>query len=131
MLLEMNSEKGAEGTEIEQEPERKCNGEEEEATHMELSLNSIAGFGDNHTMKVRGQIGEEEIVILIDSGATHNFISEKLHSKKDLPMDEIPEYTITVGYGYTLKWKQRCKDLYLKLDRGDLQLIVKNKKNCL
>lgn len=37
MLLEMNPEKDTEEAEMEQEMERECNGEEEEATCMELS----------------------------------------------------------------------------------------------
>lgn len=47
-------------------------------TQMELPLNSMARFGDNHTMKVKGAIGYIGVVILIDSGATHNFITKDL-----------------------------------------------------
>ena len=40
---------------------------------VEVSLNFVVGFTTNHTMKLRGFIGDVAVVILIDSGATHNF----------------------------------------------------------
>nr|GFC94999.1 putative mitochondrial protein [Tanacetum cinerariifolium] len=45
---------------------------------VEVSLNSVMGFTLNHTMKLRGKIGEREVAVLIDCGATHNFISSKI-----------------------------------------------------
>ncbi|KAL0543107.1 hypothetical protein IC582_018194 [Cucumis melo] len=47
-------------------------------TVVELSINSVVGLNDPGTMKVRGKLLGEEVVILIDCGATHNFVSEKL-----------------------------------------------------
>ena len=45
-----------------------------------LSLCSMATGGDaqSRTMKLQGKIGEIPLLFLVDSGATHNFISQKL-----------------------------------------------------
>ena len=45
---------------------------------LNLSYNSLLGFTSSHTMKVRGQLGSREVVILIDSGASHSFVASKL-----------------------------------------------------
>lgn len=42
---------------------------------VELSLNSVVGLIAPSTMKVRGAVGSKEVVILVDCGATHNFLS--------------------------------------------------------
>ncbi|KAI0511412.1 hypothetical protein KFK09_012046 [Dendrobium nobile] len=52
--------------------------EEEEPLYLEVAevlLNFVVGFISNHTMKMRGQIGGEAMAILVDSGDTHNVIS--------------------------------------------------------
>lgn len=45
---------------------------------MELSMASVVGLLDNDTMKVAGRLREREVIILIDNGATHNFISAEI-----------------------------------------------------
>ena len=51
---------------------------EEDQAIVELSINSVVGLSNSGTMKVRGEIKGKEVVILVDCGAIHNFISEKL-----------------------------------------------------
>ena len=41
----------------------------------ELSLNLMVGISTPKTMKLRGQIEGQEVVVLIDCGTSHNFIS--------------------------------------------------------
>lgn len=41
-------------------------------------MNSVVGLSGNHTMKLKGKVKGEEILILIDSGAMHNFIATEL-----------------------------------------------------
>nr|GEV80902.1 ankyrin repeat-containing protein [Tanacetum cinerariifolium] len=45
---------------------------------VEVSLNFVMGFTSPHTMKIQGIIGDEEVVVLIDSGVTHNFLSKRV-----------------------------------------------------
>lgn len=53
---------------------------EEEHLHLdvvEVSLNSVVWFIPNHILKIMGRIKEQDVLVLINSGATHNFISNK------------------------------------------------------
>nr|GEV04413.1 Ty3/gypsy retrotransposon protein [Tanacetum cinerariifolium] len=68
--------------EIEEEFDEKS----DEHVHLdmvEVSLNSVMGFTSPHTMKIQGIIGDEDMVVLIDSGATHKFLSKRVMIKGD------------------------------------------------
>jgi len=45
---------------------------------MNLSVLSAGGLTQLHTMKLQGEMMGRKVLVLIDSGATHNFISTKL-----------------------------------------------------
>ncbi|KAA0047482.1 histone-lysine N-methyltransferase ASHR1 isoform X3 [Cucumis melo var. makuwa] len=68
------------------------------AAYVELSINSVVGLNDLGTMKVRGKLQEEEVVILINCGATHNFVSDKLVKKLQLPTKESTLWD-NIGFG--------------------------------
>ena len=79
-----------------------------ENLNIELSINSVVGLTNPGTMKVKGKIGEEEVMILIDCGVTHNFIVEKLVTKLGLTPQETPNYRVILGSGTTVKGKEVC-----------------------
>ncbi|TYJ97524.1 transposon Tf2-1 polyprotein isoform X1 [Cucumis melo var. makuwa] len=85
-------------------------------TVVELSINSVVGLTNPRTMKVRGKLQGEEIVVLIDCGATHNFISEKLVKEKKLHTKETTHYGVILGFGTTIKGKGVCENVELLLN---------------
>ena len=68
-------------TEIDKEEEI-----EEAAEKVELTLRSVFGFSTPGTMKLKGKIGDREVIVLIDCGATHNFIHQQLVDKLKIPV---------------------------------------------
>lgn len=74
---------------------------------VELSINSVVGLSKPGTMKMKGKIDEEAVIVLIDCGEMHNFISEKLVTSLNLPMMETANYGVTLGSGTTMKGKGR------------------------
>ena len=49
-----------------------------EALPPSLSLSSLVGLSTPHSLKLRGQIGDRDAVVLVDSGASHNFLATTL-----------------------------------------------------
>lgn len=46
-----------------------------EAAAVEVSLNSVVGLTTPKTMKMMGKIKGHEVIVMLNPGATHNFIS--------------------------------------------------------
>lgn len=64
---------GSQEIESTQEEVENLNESETEET-PEISLHAMAGTTSPQTMRLRGHLGRQPVVILIDSGSTHNFI---------------------------------------------------------
>lgn len=62
-----------------------------------LSLSSMVGLTAERSMKMMGHIGGKQVVVLIDSGATRNFISERLVQKMGLPVTETKGFGVRLG----------------------------------
>lgn len=50
--------------------------------------------------KMKGEIGKHTIVVLIDCGASHNFVSKKLVEELQLTIEDTPTYNVEVGDGH-------------------------------
>ncbi|KAD5961022.1 hypothetical protein E3N88_12495 [Mikania micrantha] len=64
--------------------------EAEEDDLAKISLHAIFGKSHMTTMKLNGLLGTTEVLILIDSGSTHNFISKTLVSSLTITQDFYP-----------------------------------------
>lgn len=89
--------------------------------NIEVSLSSIIGLTSPKTMKVRGKVKGNEVVSLIDSGATHNFISYEVVKKFGLPVTETGEYGVSLGSGETVRGKGICRGVHLMIQ--DVNII--------
>ncbi|WVZ08472.1 hypothetical protein V8G54_021818 [Vigna mungo] len=97
-----------------------------EARPLELSACSAEGLTPPKTMKLTGLIGGRRVVVLIDSGASHNFISWGVVEELGLPVAETPTYAVSLGDGRK-KWTGgRCDKVRLQLGDvvGESDLIL-------
>lgn len=91
---------------------------QKEVQHLdvaEVSLNLMVGLTSNHTMKLRWRKAEQEVVVLIDCGATHNFISNKVIEKLGLPLSNTSHYGVIMESGVSVRGKGMCKGIHLSL----------------
>ncbi|BAT84466.1 hypothetical protein VIGAN_04185600, partial [Vigna angularis var. angularis] len=70
---------------------------------MELSAFSAGGLTQPKTLKLQGKVGGKVVLILVDSGASHNFISKKLVEELKLGMEDTFPYQVSLGDGHKKK----------------------------
>jgi hypothetical protein len=81
----------------------------------EISLHALSGLAAYKTMRVLAKIGPYEIVVLIDSGSTHNFISEKVASLLQLPVIPTDSFKVRVANGRPLQCQGRFENVHISL----------------
>lgn len=112
---------------VEEEEEKQgSEGGEDDTEHAhfdmaEVSLNSVSGLTPPYTMKVKGEMGGMEVVVLIDSGATHNFVSTKLIKKLGVEASVTNAVKVKLGNGMMVTSWGTCKGIMLNLP--ELQII--------
>ena len=73
-----------------------------------LSLNFVVGISTPRTMKLRGTIANQEVVVLIACGASHNFISAELVDILGLPFVGTHSFGVLMGTGLSFKGVGLC-----------------------
>ncbi|WVZ71005.1 hypothetical protein U9M48_019632 [Paspalum notatum var. saurae] len=64
-----------------------------------FSLQALAGVSFADTMQIAVTLGSTALVALLDSGSTHNFISEAAAQQSRLPLQQRPRLTAMVANG--------------------------------
>ncbi|XP_017233746.1 uncharacterized protein LOC108207825 [Daucus carota subsp. sativus] len=84
----------------------------------EVSLNSVVGLSNPKTMKLRGIIGANQVVVLIDPGATHNFLSLKVVEAGGIVVTPSGNFGVSLGNGEAVRGTGLCKEVCVQLDGG-------------
>lgn len=64
-------------------------------------------------MKLQGWVKGKQVLVLIDSGASHNFISTRLVEELGLTVEETPSYKVCLGDGQRKTTQGCCSDIPL------------------
>ena len=80
-----------------------------------ISYKSASGITSKKSLKVHGRIGEQDVEVLIDTGATDNFIRYDLADQLGLSMKKGSPYDIRMGDGRTIRGQKRCRNVELRL----------------
>jgi len=91
----------------------------EELTGPSITLHALSRWTAPKTMRITAMIGSCNVIILIDSGSTHNFISERTANLLRLPVVPTETFTVHVVNGESLKCQGRFEEVPV-----DLQGIV-------
>ena len=85
-----------------------------EVNIIEISLNSVVGLCNPKTMKMVGRIGDFEVIVMIDPGANHNFISGDTVAKLVLGIEKGAEFGVTLGNGTAVQGSGKCTGVHLE-----------------
>ena len=68
-------------------------------TLLELSMFSLGGITGSRTMKLHGRIAELEVVVMIDSDASHCFINQTVIDRLWLHVTSTGKFEVRLGDG--------------------------------
>jgi hypothetical protein len=85
-----------------------------------ISLNALSGFSTPQTLKLIGYIKHRKVIILVDSGSTHNFIHRHIAQETHCDIHAINNFQIMIASGGSMKCGRRCENLCLEI--GDYHL---------
>ncbi|KAF5757863.1 putative nucleotidyltransferase, Ribonuclease H [Helianthus annuus] len=95
------------------ETENTNNTDEEVA---EISLHAILGKSHPTTMKIHGMLNSTEVLILVDGGSTHNFISDVLVNELNLPTHLVSPFGVQIGNGDVIRCNKVCRELSVQVN---------------
>jgi hypothetical protein len=103
--------------EQEQEPSQHENVEAisfEELTPT-ISCNELVGIRTPQTLKFEGYIKNKKVIVLIDSGSTHNFIHYKLAKALNCFVYPALEFQVMIIDGGTINFSRKCNKINLTM----------------
>eukprot|EP00253_Pinus_taeda_P024023 PITA_24023 len=93
---------------------------DKEEMNPTISCNALAGITTPQTIKIEGQIKKKKVIVLIDSGSTHNFIHCKVAKELNCFLYPAPECQVMVANGGTINCSGKCHNI--KLSMGEYVL---------
>jgi purine nucleoside phosphorylase len=68
-----------------------------------ISLNALTGFSAPQTLKLIGYIKHQKVIILVDSGSTHNFIHRRISQETNFYICAVNNFQIMIANGGSMK----------------------------
>lgn len=97
--------------------------EEEEMTEAECKLIGVLGkMGESQTMKIEGKLEHVNVGVLIDSGASHSFISPELVTALGLKVTPTTVKRIKLGDGHKVLSEGVCRRVRLVLGSNEFEI---------
>jgi hypothetical protein len=80
-----------------------------------ISLNALTGFSAPQTLKLIGYIKHRKVILLVDSGSTHNFIHHCIAQETHCYIHAINNFQIMIANGGSIKCGGRCENVHLQI----------------
>jgi hypothetical protein len=80
-----------------------------------ISLHALTGILMPKTLKRIGYIRHKKVIILVDSGSTHNFIHRHISQETNCYIHAINNFQIMIANGGSMKCGGRCENVCLQI----------------
>lgn len=84
---------------------------EEDAACCQISVHAVAGPESSGTMRLRALVGNQVMLLLVDSGSTHTFVNSAFAEHVGCTIQNVDPVTVRVANGETLQSKQQVSQL--------------------
>jgi len=88
--------------------------------NLTISCNALEGIITPQIVKIEGHIKKKKVIVLIDSGSTHNFMRCKIAKELNCFLYPTPKYQVMVANGGTINYSRKCHNI--KLTMGEYVL---------
>jgi hypothetical protein len=93
---------------------------QDNTTEEKATLASINGVPKYNTFRMRGVLLGQKVSVLIDGGASHNFIDSTLLKRRHIPTVEFEGFKVEVASGSTMPCDRYIPGMKLTLGRHEL-----------
>ena len=83
--------------------------------NITIYFNALAGIITPQTLKIEWYIKKKKILVLINSGSTHNFIHYKVAKEFNCFLYPTPEFQVMVANGGTINFSRKCHNIKLAM----------------
>lgn len=87
---------------------------------LELSMNWLVGLTGNHTMKLMGKLKGEDILVLKNNDATHNFIATEVVERLNLRIQATRTFEVSLEDGYKMSGRTICPEVAVEMQGIEL-----------
>jgi hypothetical protein len=81
----------------------------------EIFLHAITGSMHPKTMRIKDWIGSQKVLILIDSGSTHNFVDTSIYEKTHLLIQKEQRIRVRIANGELMVSEGNCLNVQIHL----------------
>jgi hypothetical protein len=79
-----------------------------------ISWHALTGFSAPQTLKLIGYIKHRKVIILVDSGSTHNFIHRHISQETNCYIHVVNNFQIMIDNGGSMKCGGHCENVLLQ-----------------
>ena len=85
-----------------------------------ISCNALVGISTPQNLKIEGHIKKKNVIVLIDSGSTHNFIHCKVAKELNFFLYLAPQFQVMVANGGTINCSRKFHNINITMVEYEL-----------